>query len=232
MKRIGIYLSSGDMKKPIAVQIKKLLECGAARANLWVESPDGRRAPLSLLREWSGALRAEGIEPWLWTFPNAAFAGGAGRYLREAAMATSAVGMWLDIERPPPMSPARDWTREDAEALMRKLAGTPNLGITSYPVISNFKKHIPFDAFAQCEIGAPQLYRSASVVAQREKAIREWSEAYPRIVPIVAGFLGDTKKLERDLSAVVADRFQVFDVWVLAALDAAERRVLSQWAKK
>lgn len=232
--KIGIYLNSGDVNRDIPLQIKKLRECKAARANLWIESPDGRRASLSRLTDWADALRAADIEVCLWTFPNAAKAREAGEYAGLAAAATQASMLWLDIERPPPGSPAKEWTPADAKVLIRSLDLHADVvvGVTSYPVRSNFERLVPLSVFEEYAHGAPQLYRSASVRAQRERAIAEWQSAHRRLTPIVGAWLGNTARLDADIAAVTTDRFYSFDVWVLGVLDRNERAVLAQWADK
>lgn len=233
--RIGIYLNSGDIRKNIASQIKRLKECGASRANLWVESPDGRRAPLDLLDRWSDALRENAIEPCLWAFPDAAKAVQAAEYLSKAIDIVQPYFVWLDIERPPPKSPAKEWTPTTISALRNTLDRhglcRTRMGVTSYPVRSNFMRHVHLDLLPY-EYGAPQLYRSAATSSTRERAIREWSEAHRFVVPIVANFLGDAARMDRDIELVTSDRFVSFDVWVLGAMDAMERKVLAKWAKK
>jgi len=230
--KIGIYLNSGDVRKGPDVGLPKLIEARAARANLWIESPDGRRAPLYLLKRWARALERAGIEPWLWTFPDAAKAGLAGEHLVSVAQETGARGVWLDIERPPPSSPASEWSVDSAKRLIDAIDIDIPIGVTSYPVRSNFKTKIPFELFEIFPLGGPQLYRSVAITAQREKAIREWKAAHRSLVPIVGAWLGDAARLDTDVRNVTSDRFESFDVWVLGVLDASERKTLALWAEK
>lgn len=237
---IGLYLTSGDVTRP-ASEIVRLARNSSARwVALFVEAPDGRVARIDRLEVIASALADQlGVDTWCWSFPSAARADSAGVRLGRAAVACKAKGVIIDVERPPPGTGAPEWTAESARVLVRATVNSiregVGIGVTSYPLRERFERHIPWDELLVGH-GQPQLYKTAADDKLRERALSDWSATYSRVVPIVAGYLGDHERLRADLSRVCytpgtdVPRVQGVGVWSLASIDGRERTVLREWA--
>jgi hypothetical protein len=233
--KIGIYMTAGTVKSEVEPTIKKLQAAGASRANIFAEAPDGRRPRLDTIARWCGELRNVGIEPWVWSFPNAAETKSAGGWLHTLSRQAGIAGIILDIERPPPSSPAAEWSEGDAERLLEPLSSSYAkipIGITSYPLYKQWSKRVPLQAFENKGfIGMPQLYTTAADAKIRETALKEWTEAYQEVRPIVGAFVGDPVRLDTDIRRVCRG-FDSFDVWSFPTLDGNERRILRHWSER
>jgi hypothetical protein len=235
---VGVYLASGDMKRPIGDLVRQLRDCSARWAALWVSSPDGRTIDDDRLRIVADALRGElGCDPWIWSFPAPDYPETALGALKMGMETIKPRGMILDIEKQPITH--TEWSAPAARTLVRGVIDLARegvgIGVTSYPVRSMWGHAIPWDELLVGH-GQPQLYKSAAVNALRERSLREWTDAHGVVVPLVAGYLGDQERLREDLTKVctVAGSLRVggVGIWSLASLDGRERRVLREWGEQ
>lgn len=234
---LGMYLASGDIaERDVGREVERMHDARIRWALLFVEAPDGRIASPARLATWAGALRAHGIEPWLWTFPRPDRAVSAVLRAGEVLAATRARGLVLDVERPPPsVKGAPEWSADAAREMvgvcLDELRERHGLGMTSYPMRTGHR--LPWDELA-VGWGSPQLYRSADDERAVERSIAAYAAAHGTVVPVIDSYVGDHARLRAVFGRVIGDRSRprvpAIAVWAWGTTDARERRVLAELA--
>ena len=117
-KGVGFFYASGDMNEkddPVR-SAKKAARFGASWCAVLVESVDGRLQPPERVATCVKALRVEGIEPFLYSFPKRARIEKAIEHAAACAKASACPRLMWDVE-PHEIQTQGDWTRADVYKL-------------------------------------------------------------------------------------------------------------------
>lgn len=254
----GFFLNSGDTKSLAHSSrtqegLAILRESRARWAGLWIESPDKRRPNLSDLIEGHRHLQREGVRTVLWTFPGAESLGDLERssswigecydaLTREspgplgagpAGGVTVILDIELDFKGKAPLS-------KKFEALLQALrASRPGLvfGFTSYPF---GHPTLPWGAFQSLLTPGvspvmPQLYVSGGDARSISRAWAHYGKKFPGcpIVPVVASYIEDSRRLRTSLELIVpTHKPSSLGVWVLKTTDSQEAQVLASFENR
>lgn len=225
---LGFFYASADMASNPERAAAKCADACASWAMILVESVDGRVQPLDRIVAHAAALRAAGVRPLVYTFPDPREAGaGSGRdglrvMVKRAinrAQITSVPHVCLDFE---PFQGA-DWTGDQIGAAVRQVqAAGLRASVTVF--------HRPRWARVRWP-AVPivlQVYERARDPRLLDQTVTAWRERVPVVVPAIGTYLGDVARLRSDLAHVRAHRDTAggLAVWALATTDRAERAIL------
>jgi hypothetical protein len=247
---VGFFLNSSDTKElgkgslsfqesTLKSGIHILKQSKAQWAALWIESPDNRRIGLSELRAAYVRLQKEKIRPVLWTFPNAdhpklssGWIGQCYDALTQDSTGQAEILVILDIEVDFKNKVPR--AREFVDHLLALKASRPGLvfGFTSYPF---GHPTLPWSEFTKLlEPGRspvmPQLYTSGGDLKSINRSWAHYQSKFPgcEIVPVVASYIEDFRRLKNSLDLIVSAHLpSAISVWVLKTTDEQEALVLA-----
>ncbi len=222
--------------------LQRCRESSVRWVSFMVEASDGYRVSLDTTKLYASVLAPE-LNLWVWTFPGEARASSVEQSVAAAELALEykrqigAKGVMLDIEAPYKNRSAS--LSALVSSTMQGLSGQESLGMVSYPTPS-LHPTLDWNLFRHANWGSPMLYNTAATVEGIDKSIAEWSQIVPVIIPSMATY--DTaspgtgaEQLNGDIERVMGGpppRFSGAIMWSEQSTDAAERQVMSDWAKK
>lgn len=241
---VGIYLRGLHAKHETPEEVARACADHGVRWAALMAIGLGRRGdgrlidshqPIARTAEYAEALRAAGVEPWVWLFPTASDPEGAAAHAGEHVRACSAAGAILDVESP--YKGRADACRRLARAMRAELGLELGLASTTYAV-RQLHRTLPYDVLAnETDQGQLQAYEDVTPAMARA-AIEDYRELGWRSVAAVGPAFGRRSGLELgayleacylDAGAAMVD---ALGIWSWPQLDRREWPVLERWAAR
>lgn len=216
---LGMFLASGD--RAVDRVAADVAACGAKWAAVFVEAPDGRRAPFTRLDAFPSALEHHGITPLCWTFPHP-------QTWRDAIIHLRAVWRrerWggppiIDIETAP------DGERWNIGEIYEMMLAAHDMN----PLVTLWDRAYALGLHGT-ETVLFQAYRRAANDPKLEQDVRWWKSRGHEVVPVIGTHVGNADRLRADLQNATFDDLgnaRSVGVWCVGTTSALEREVLRE----
>lgn len=228
---VGVYVRNISTKthRSAATLAEKCRKYGISFVALqacWQDPKTGqhRDSNKGKLAGYGAALRAQGIDVWVWGFPMPGMEERFTTRMREAADNAGAVGILLDPEKYHGENEAAD----DLRALtIDSLTESLGLGMTSW-ALPRYHKSFPWYVLAGLGWGSPQIYTLTD--RQALESVEDWVDlGWTHIVPSIAAFGPKSGHAMRETLSRYHECPGVI-VWSYTQIDDDEWKTLSDFA--
>lgn len=223
---LGFFYASPDMndRGDAAKSAKKAKRFGAAWACVLVESVDGRTQSPERVAECVAALRAEGVEPWLYSFPRRDRIEKAIEHAEACGVAADCMRLIWDVE-PHEIDTYGDWTQADVNRLAD---GANARGFTiGWSVFTRRRwDGIRFPAGPMIL----QVYERVRDLQSLERAMGRWSDGAREVVPAIGTYFAPDR-IRSDAKNAAKHNARALAIWALATTSDREGATLASIAQ-